>query len=198
MRRQHLVPESLLFATACFAPEDHAHDLPPVSGGRSGDPEDPSSGSQPDETTGIDPQGSGEESESGHDTEPSSDTEEDPTTGADAMAPSVVEYSPADAATGIHGDASIVLTFSEPMDREPTQAAWQSPDIDGRPLRPTAVAGRAARSTSRASACPSPISSSSSFRCAINVVAATFVERAALETHMDVPGVARRMSDDPG
>jgi hypothetical protein len=131
MRRQHLLPVSLLFATACFAPEDHKHDLPPLSGSESGDPEETSGGSQPHETTDVDPQESGDEteSESGNDTEPSSDTEEDPTTGADGMAPSVVDHSPANAATGVHGDASIVLTFSEPMDRASTEAAWQSPDI---------------------------------------------------------------------
>jgi hypothetical protein len=47
----------------------------------------------------------------------------------DTRAPTIVSVSPADAATGVRQNANIVVTFSEPMDRVTTQAAYQSLSI---------------------------------------------------------------------
>jgi hypothetical protein len=47
----------------------------------------------------------------------------------DTTPPSIISVSPADGALGVRGDTNIVVTFSEPMDRVTTQAAYQSPDV---------------------------------------------------------------------
>ncbi len=47
----------------------------------------------------------------------------------DTTPPRVVSVSPADDASGVVADANLVVTFSEPMDRVTTQAAYQSADI---------------------------------------------------------------------
>jgi hypothetical protein len=47
----------------------------------------------------------------------------------DTVAPTVVSVSPADRATGVKKDAVISITFSEPMDRAKTQAAYSSADL---------------------------------------------------------------------
>jgi hypothetical protein len=49
----------------------------------------------------------------------------------DTTSPTIVAISPEDGATGVWADATIVITFSEPMSRVATQAAWQSADIVG-------------------------------------------------------------------
>jgi hypothetical protein len=53
----------------------------------------------------------------------------------DKVAPTIVSVSPADGATGVRKDVSISIVFSEPMDRDKTQAAYSSAD-----LQATAVA----------------------------------------------------------
>jgi Bacterial Ig-like domain len=45
------------------------------------------------------------------------------------VAPRVVSVSPANGATGVRSDAKIIVTFSQPMDRALTQAAYQSTDL---------------------------------------------------------------------
>src|SRR5690606_9194446 len=54
-----------------------------------------------------------------------------PTPGGDGTPPKVVSTVPADGATGVALNRSVVITFSEPMDRAKTQAAivW-TPDLD--------------------------------------------------------------------
>lgn len=47
----------------------------------------------------------------------------------DTKPPVIVSVSPADGALGVRGDTNLVITFSEPMDRVTTQAAYQSADI---------------------------------------------------------------------
>lgn len=49
----------------------------------------------------------------------------------DTTPPTIVSVSPAEDATGVHSDANIIITFSEPMDRGTTHAAYQSADIPG-------------------------------------------------------------------
>jgi hypothetical protein len=65
-------------------------------------------------------------------TSSASDTDDgsDDTTGAISV-PEVLDVSPADGATGVSSDATIVITFSEPMNPTATQAAYQSADIPG-------------------------------------------------------------------
>lgn len=46
-----------------------------------------------------------------------------------AAAPTIVEVTPANDATGIFDDTTILVQFSEPMDAASTQAAYQSADI---------------------------------------------------------------------
>ncbi len=54
-----------------------------------------------------------------------------PLPGGDGTPPKVVSTVPADGATGVALNRSVVITFSEPMDRAKTQAAivW-TPDLD--------------------------------------------------------------------
>src|SRR5690606_1585612 len=54
-----------------------------------------------------------------------------PTPGGDGTPPKVVSTVPADGAAGVALNRSVVITFSEPMDRAKTQAAivW-TPDLD--------------------------------------------------------------------
>src|SRR6201999_3397269 len=47
----------------------------------------------------------------------------------DTTRPTVVSVSPADQAVGVESDATIVITFSEPMDLQATQTALQSPEL---------------------------------------------------------------------
>jgi hypothetical protein len=47
-------------------------------------------------------------------------------TGPDTAAPTIVSIVPADAAIGVEKDENIVITFSEPMAKADTQAAYQS------------------------------------------------------------------------
>jgi hypothetical protein len=47
----------------------------------------------------------------------------------DTTAPTIVSVSPEDGVNGVRADADLVITFSEPMDRVSTQAAYQSADI---------------------------------------------------------------------
>jgi hypothetical protein len=49
--------------------------------------------------------------------------------GPDETAPTIVSVVPAEGATGVLANANLVVTFSEPMDRVTTQAAYQSADI---------------------------------------------------------------------
>lgn len=49
----------------------------------------------------------------------------------DTTPPSVVSIAPADGSKGVRADAKIVLTFSEPMDRAATEAAWASEELPG-------------------------------------------------------------------
>jgi hypothetical protein len=49
--------------------------------------------------------------------------------GADCTAPTVVNTVPASGEGGVHDDARIVITFSEPMDRAATEAAFTSGDL---------------------------------------------------------------------
>jgi hypothetical protein len=49
--------------------------------------------------------------------------------GPDTRPPTVVSVSPADGAMGVRANTNLVVTFSEPMDRVSTQAAYQSADI---------------------------------------------------------------------
>jgi hypothetical protein len=65
-------------------------------------------------------------------TSSASDTDDgsDDTTGGISV-PEVLDVSPADGATGVSSDATIVITFSEPMDPTKTQAAYQSADLPG-------------------------------------------------------------------
>lgn len=51
----------------------------------------------------------------------------------DTTAPTLLGVTPADGATGVSGDAPIVLTFSEPMKKTETQAAYASSSIGIRP-----------------------------------------------------------------
>lgn len=50
-------------------------------------------------------------------------------TAADTSAPSVVAVSPANGAKGVRADAKIVVTFSEPMNRAETEAAYASTEL---------------------------------------------------------------------
>jgi hypothetical protein len=149
-RLRHLIP--VLLATGCWSPDP----TPGPEGDTLGetdtasesatetDPSDPSNPTQPDETdtvddptmTGPDPEeSSGGETDTMDSADGSSDDTgpDDPTTetGADTMAPSVVSVSPDTAEAGVGSDVSIAITFSEPMDRVSTQAAWQSASIGG-------------------------------------------------------------------
>jgi hypothetical protein len=45
------------------------------------------------------------------------------------VAPVVVSVSPANGTTGVSANTTIVVTFSKPMDRALTQAAYQSTDL---------------------------------------------------------------------
>ena len=47
----------------------------------------------------------------------------------DTVAPTIVSVSPENGATGVRKDAVISITFSEPMNREKTQAAYSSADL---------------------------------------------------------------------
>jgi hypothetical protein len=47
----------------------------------------------------------------------------------DTTAPTILSVSPEDGVNGVRGDVDLVITFSEPMDRVTTQAAYQSADI---------------------------------------------------------------------
>ena len=47
----------------------------------------------------------------------------------DTTAPTVISVSPATGTTGVRKDTSISIVFSEPMNREKTQAAYSSPDL---------------------------------------------------------------------
>jgi hypothetical protein len=47
----------------------------------------------------------------------------------DVTAPTILAVSPTDGAIGVHGDAVITITFSEPMDRATVEAAWTSTDL---------------------------------------------------------------------
>lgn len=47
----------------------------------------------------------------------------------DSTPPTVVGLTPGDQATGVAQDATIVITFSEPMNRAATQSAYQSADL---------------------------------------------------------------------
>jgi hypothetical protein len=47
----------------------------------------------------------------------------------DTTAPTIVSVSPADGSSGVRKDVSISITFSEPMNRERTQAAYSSADL---------------------------------------------------------------------
>jgi hypothetical protein len=49
--------------------------------------------------------------------------------GPDETAPTVVSTAPADSATGVAKDTTIVITFAEPMNKLATQSAYQSADI---------------------------------------------------------------------
>jgi hypothetical protein len=51
----------------------------------------------------------------------------------DTTAPTLLSVTPADGATGVSGDAPIVLTFSEPMKKTETQAAYTSSSLGIRP-----------------------------------------------------------------
>ncbi|PNY79903.1 Ig-like domain-containing protein [Deinococcus koreensis] len=51
------------------------------------------------------------------------------TTPPDTTPPSVLGLTPGDQATGVAQDATIVITFSEPMNRAATQAAYQSAEL---------------------------------------------------------------------
>ncbi len=56
-------------------------------------------------------------------------TTPNPTPSTDTTPPTVVAISPADGAKGVKDDQSIVITFSENMDKSATQAAYQSGDL---------------------------------------------------------------------
>ena len=99
------------------------------SGPSSGDPSgDPTS----DGSTSGDPTSAGSTSD-----DPTSDgsTSGDPTSDGstgeaiDDEPPTVISISPDDGENGVMPDAEIVITFSEPMDKVATQAAYQSSDI---------------------------------------------------------------------
>ena len=47
----------------------------------------------------------------------------------DTTRPTIVSVTPANNATGVRADTNIVITFSEPMERVATQAAYQSTDL---------------------------------------------------------------------
>jgi len=51
--------------------------------------------------------------------------------GPDTEAPTVVSVSPPNGATGVTDDATILITFSEPMDRSSTQNALQASSLGG-------------------------------------------------------------------
>jgi hypothetical protein len=63
--------------------------------------------------------------------EPGDDTNGDDDTGpeVDVEPPYVLSVSPSDGAAGVSADTEIVVTFSEPMDKAATQAAYQSTDL---------------------------------------------------------------------
>lgn len=48
---------------------------------------------------------------------------------AEDVAPFIVSVSPENGAVGVEGDAVLVITFSEPMDRQATEAAYLSEDL---------------------------------------------------------------------
>jgi hypothetical protein len=60
---------------------------------------------------------------------PGSDSAPSPPGSQAPEGPVIVSVSPADGALGVSGDASIVIRFSEPMDREDTEAAYQSESV---------------------------------------------------------------------
>jgi hypothetical protein len=55
-----------------------------------------------------------------------------PGTPPDTTPPSVVSFTPAANAKGVFGDAVIVVTFSEPMNKASAQASFQSTDLAGK------------------------------------------------------------------
>jgi Bacterial Ig-like domain len=60
--------------------------------------------------------------------EPTTSAQE-PEPAAAPEGPSIISVSPEDGAIGIASDANIVIRFSEPMDREATEAAYQSENV---------------------------------------------------------------------
>ncbi|HVI04256.1 MAG TPA: Ig-like domain-containing protein [Enhygromyxa sp.] len=114
--RQLLISSALLSPVACFSEVPPGSDTDTsTSGPESESDEDPSTDETDDETDSP----TTDESET--------ETGDEP----DTTPPSIVSVSPEDAATGVGSDVNVVITFSEPMDRVSTQAAWQSADITG-------------------------------------------------------------------
>jgi hypothetical protein len=136
IRRLPLSPRFLvatLCATlplGCFSPdgggdeliaEDTDGELGPETGDAGG--EDPSPSGDP---TGEPDPSAGDETTGGDEPPPDGD----PTGGSeDLTPPEVVSMSPADGEAGVLVDATIVVTFSEPMDRVSTEDAFISDDV---------------------------------------------------------------------
>ena len=101
---------------------------PGTSPGSADDGGDDGSSGMPDDgsTGGPEPGSTGDETTGSMD-----ETAGDGSTGemADVEPPVVMSVSPADGETGVMPDVPIVITFSEPMDKAATQAAYQSSDI---------------------------------------------------------------------
>jgi hypothetical protein len=102
----------------------HAETSSSTSGTDDDGDDDPSAGS-----SGPTSDGSTTADDPSSDSSDSSDSGEEDSTTTAAEPPEVLEASPADGATGVAEDAEIVITFSEPMERDSTEAAFESSDL---------------------------------------------------------------------
>ena len=91
-------------------------------------PSDPSAAGA--DTDGMETEDDTGESPGTSSSVPSDDTNPDDTgPEIDVVPPSILSVSPAHGETGVRAMAEIVVTFSEPMDKVATQAAYQSADL---------------------------------------------------------------------
>ncbi|MCH9688334.1 MAG: Ig-like domain-containing protein [Deltaproteobacteria bacterium] len=111
--------------TGCFSPD-------PVGGDTEGTP----TGSSTAGTETPDPTGNATSGATDAETGTLPSTGADSTAGPpddtgtpDTTPPTVSSVTPAARTQGVWADTTIVITFSEPMDRVSTQAAWQTPNI---------------------------------------------------------------------